>query len=131
MAAFAPARPIAPVGRSRSRPGSGRPALFVKQIRREIGYVRAIAIEEGLRELRALVISPDSGARRANRPQFAPLFARGWARVRSDGYQVLRSEWRPRRNGRKTPRPPTSLSPHLLRGPPRALICSLCRQAAQ
>jgi hypothetical protein len=48
---------------------------------------------------------------RANRPQFAPLLARGRARVRSGGYEVLRSEWRPRRNGRKSPRPPTSLSP--------------------
>jgi hypothetical protein len=40
-----------------------------------------------------------------------PLLTRGWARVRSGGYEVLRSEWRPRRNGRMTPRPPTSLSP--------------------
>jgi hypothetical protein len=45
-------------------------------------------------------------------------------RVRSGGYEVLRSEWRPRRSGRKTPRPPTSLSPRI-RGPPRALTLVL------
>ena len=34
---------------------------------------------------------------RANRPQFAPVLARGWVRVRSDRYQVLGSKkWRPR-----------------------------------
>ena len=68
---------------------------------------------------------------RANRPQFARLLARGWARVRSGGYEVLRSRWRPRRNGRKTPRPPTSLSPRPQRSASGAHLRPLCRQAAQ
>jgi hypothetical protein len=61
---------------------------------------------------------------RANRPQFAPLSARGWARIRSSRYEVLRSKWRPRRNGGVSTWPPTSLS-HDVRGPPRALTSAL------
>jgi hypothetical protein len=83
-------------------------------------------------------ISTVAGARRCrigrnyrrNRAQFAPLLARGWAQVRSGGYEVLRSEWRPGRNGRIAPQPTTSLS-HNIRGPPRALTFALCRQAAR
>jgi hypothetical protein len=40
VAAFDPARPKPPVGHCRSRPGGGPPALFVKRMRREIGYLR-------------------------------------------------------------------------------------------
>jgi len=70
-------------------------------------------------------------ARASESPQFAPLLARGWARVRRGGYEVLRSKWRPRRNGRKTPRPPTSLSPRPQRSASGAHPRPLCRQAAQ